>query len=73
MVATGGGDLVWAVLSAVQRKGSVGEASRDVQPSSQVSIDRSNSYHTEWSQDADRRSVRRTHGKVPPFCFFPWE
>jgi hypothetical protein len=24
-----------------------------------------NSYHTEWSQDADRRSVRRTHGKAP--------
>ena len=23
-----------------------------------------NSYHTEWSPKADRRSVRRTHGKV---------
>ena len=25
---------------------------------------RENSYHTEWSPKADRRSVRRTHGKV---------
>jgi hypothetical protein len=25
---------------------------------------RNNSYYTEWSPKADRRSVRRTHGKV---------
>jgi hypothetical protein len=30
-------------------------------------IDGRNSYHTEWSPKADRRSVRRTHGKVCDF------
>jgi hypothetical protein len=31
-------------------------------------IDGRNSYNTEWSPKADRRSVRKTHGKVSPLA-----
>jgi hypothetical protein len=33
-------------------------------PRASLTYDYRNSYHTEWSPKADRRSVRKTHGKV---------